>query len=263
MKRVGTIATCLAAGCLLNSSLRAQDEALPGNPYAVVVMRNIFGLNPPPPVDPNANKPAEPPVKVVPNGIMSIFGQLQVLFKVAAKPGGKDATYMLTEGQSQDDIEVIKIDEKAASVTFNNHGVVQELPLVVTPPSSTPAVAAPTVPTVPGRSLRMPGIMPGGASGGSPFGNRFPPRDRNGTLREDPNSGANLRAVPSRGGANSSQQDLLNSMSPEEKMIMTVAEKAKAFQEGHNSAPIFPPTPLDEDAGIPSNLGQTPPIPGR
>ena len=148
MKRVGTIATCLAAGCLLNSSLRAQDEALPGNPYAVVVVRNIFGLNPPAPVDPNASKPAEPPVKVVPNGIMSIFGQLQVLFKVAAKPGGKDATYMLTEGQSPDDIEVIKIDEKAASVTFNNHGVVQELPLVVTPPSSTPAVAAPTVPTV-------------------------------------------------------------------------------------------------------------------
>jgi len=197
MKRVGTIATCLAAGCLLNSSLRAQDEALPGNPYAVAVVRNIFGLNPPPPVDPNANKPAEPPVKVIPNGIMSIFGQLQVLFKVAAKPGGKDATYMLTEGQSQDDIEVIKIDEKAASVTFNNHGVVQELPLVVTPPSSTPAAAAPTVP---GRSLRM----PGGASAGSPFGNRFPVRAQDGsTIRSTDNNadGANndsLRSIPTR-----------------------------------------------------------------
>jgi len=246
MKRVGTIATCLAAGCLLNSSLRAQDEALPGNPYAVVVIRNIFGLNPPPPVDPNANKPAEPPVKVVPNGIMSIFGQLQVLFKVAAKPGGKDATYMLTEGQSQDDIEVIKIDEKAASVTFNNHGVVQELPLVVTPPSSTPAVAAPTVPTVPGRSLRMPGIMPGGASGGSPFGNRFPPRDRNGTLRSTDNNadGANndsLRSIPTRNGIY--QPEALPQVDPAVTAAQVLINTEIMKNQGNPAAALMPPIP--------------------
>ena len=64
---------------------------------------------------------------------MSIFGQLQVLFKVAgtAKPGqpAKDDSYILSEGQRQDEIEVIHIDEKASLVTFNNHGTVQEIPL--------------------------------------------------------------------------------------------------------------------------------------
>ena len=173
MKRVGIIALCLASGLAVGVSLRAEDAALPGNPYAVVVARNIFGLNPPPVVDPNATV-VEPPVKIVPNGIMSIFGQLQVLFKVAAKPGGKDASYMLSEGQSQDDIEVVKINEKAAIVTFNNHGIPQELPLVVTAPTPTPSAPTggnPAAPTI------APGIAPGAAlvenAGNSPFMNRF------------------------------------------------------------------------------------------
>ena len=46
----------------------------------------------------------------MPNGIMSIFGQLQVLFKVAipakAEQPAKDESYILSEGQRQDEIEV-------------------------------------------------------------------------------------------------------------------------------------------------------------
>ena len=136
MKRVGTLALCLAGGLLWSAGLRADDAALSGNPYGVVVERNIFGLNPPPLVDPNATV-VEPPAKIIPNGIMSIFGQLQVLFKVAGKPPAKDANYILMEGQSQDEIEVVKIDEKAGIVSFNNHGIPQDLPLVVTAPTAT------------------------------------------------------------------------------------------------------------------------------
>ena len=77
---------------------------------------------------------------------MSIFGQLQVLFKVAgtAKPGqpAKDEFYILSEGQRQDEIEVIHIDEKASLVTFNNHGTVQEIPLANAPAVSTPMPGA-------------------------------------------------------------------------------------------------------------------------
>ena len=266
MKRVGTIAVCLAGGLVLNTSLRADDVVLPGNPYAVVVARNIFGLNPPPVVDPNA-KVVEPPVKVVPNGIMTIFGQLQVLFKVAAKPGGKDASYMLTEGQSQDDIEVVKINEKAAIVTFNNHGIVQELPLVVTPPSSTPAPAIPG--GAPGAPGIVPGVAPGGNTGNNPFNNRFGNRPgRNGNNPGGGNNsggggndGANMRVVPTRGGT-SSQQNSQSSLSAEEATAATIIAKAKAVQDNSPAAPIFPPTPLDEEAGLPSNLAPAPPAPG-
>ena len=121
MKLTGTILVCLAGGLALNANLRADDVVLsPGNPYAPVVARNLFGLNPPTPVDTTVAD-ATPPPKITPNGIMSIFGQLQVLFKVAgtAKPGkpAVDDDYILSEGQRQDDIEVVKIDEKAGSVT--------------------------------------------------------------------------------------------------------------------------------------------------
>lgn len=204
MKRVGTIAVFLAGGLVLGTSLRAQDEVvLPGNPYAVVVVRNIFGLNPPVKVDPNAIV-VEPPVKIVPNGIMSIFGQLQVLFKVAAKPGGKDASYMLMEGQSQDEIEVVKINEKGAIVTFNNHGIMQELPLVVTAPSATPSMPTGGNPLAPGI---VPGVRPSGNTGNNPFMTRFGNRSgipgsipsKGNNNSDGGNDGAGLSPVSSKG----------------------------------------------------------------
>ncbi len=97
-------------------------------------MRNIFGLEPIP-----TNAPADvqfdnPPPKIRPNGLMSIFGQTQVLFKVAAPPeAGQppgDKSYVMSVGDRKDDIEVIRIDEKADIITFDNHGRIQELPLV-------------------------------------------------------------------------------------------------------------------------------------
>src|ERR1039458_7407646 len=90
MKRLGKIVICLASGLVLNAGARADDGVLPNNPYAPIVVRNIFALTPPPPAD--AGPPADPPPKITPNGIMSIFGQLQVLFKVAgtAKPRSEE-----------------------------------------------------------------------------------------------------------------------------------------------------------------------------
>jgi hypothetical protein len=178
-----TLLTCLAGGLLLNAAARADDAVLPGNPYAPVVTRNIFGLNPPPPpVDPNAAD-ATPPPKITPNGITDILGQLQVLFKVAnpAKAGkpAADEDYILSEGERQDDIEVVKIDEKAGVVTFNNHGETQELPLVAGTASSPAAAAAGAVPGNPAAGFKpAPGALlrPGanafnGGGGSSLIGN--------------------------------------------------------------------------------------------
>jgi hypothetical protein len=162
MMRAGKIAVYIAGGLVLAAGLRADDAVLPGNPYSLIVARNVFGLNPPPPVTASVQD-ANPSPKITPNGIMSIFGQWQVLFKTAGvgksgKPP-EDKHYMLAEGQRQDDIEVVKIDEKADVITFDNHGDIQELPLASPVALSTPAM--------------NPNLANGFAANGYNGGNRF------------------------------------------------------------------------------------------
>jgi hypothetical protein len=95
----------------------------------------MFGLLPLPPPDTNPPAPpVDPPPKITPNGIMTIFGKDQALFKVAVKPKpgqpAKDVSYVLAEGEMQDEITVQKIDHVNGIITFDNHGTIQELPLV-------------------------------------------------------------------------------------------------------------------------------------
>ena len=151
---------------------RAEVPPLPDNPYGAIVARNVFGLVPiptNPPVDPT---PAVPPPKITPNGIMDIFGNLQALFKVAlpGKPGlpPHDESYVLSVGESQDEIEVTKIDQKGGVITFNNHGVVQELPLV-------PGEASGGAVSAGGGGPMGGGPMGGGRAGGGPGSYAAPP----------------------------------------------------------------------------------------
>ena len=152
----------LAGGLVwLNTGLYADNRVSANNPFEPIAVRNIFGLNPPQapaPVD------TSPPATITPNGIMTIFGGTpQVLFKVAVPPRppepATDKSYILSEGQRQDDIEVTHIDKKGGIVTFNNHGVVQEIPLVKAPPISTPT------PVVMNSAFTAPGAAPGGFGG--------------------------------------------------------------------------------------------------
>ncbi len=139
----------LAAGCLASQPLWAGAAPAPsGNPYAPIITRNVFALVPIP-VNTAPEVPEDPPPKITPNGIMSIFGKLQVLFKVAVNVPGqapKDESHVMGEGEREDDIEVQKIDDKNATVTFNNHGVIQELSLV----SSSAAASAGAAPAANG-----------------------------------------------------------------------------------------------------------------
>ena len=250
MKRLGKIVVCLASGLVLNAGTRADDGVLPNNPYAPIVVRNIFGLNPPMPAE--AGPPAEPPPKITLNGIMSILGRLQALYKVAGtpKPGqpAKDESYILSEGQRQDEIEVTHIDEKASLVTFNNHGTVQELLLVKAnpPPVSTPMPAQGG--PVPAQNFRGPNgennsRIPS-RLGGGPAGGPGAARNRG---RGD---GSPLTTVPTRAGYSGQQQQPQNTITPEVQMIMIAAQHAKAQQEGDPVAALFPTTPIDPDAGV-------------
>ena len=185
------------AGLVFSTAVRAQEVASTANPYTTLVARNIFGLVPiptNPPVDPT---PIDPPPKITPNGIMSIFGKYQVLFKTPGKVKAgqppKEESYVMGEGDRQDDIAVMKIDDKAGVVTFDNHGVIQELPLVVAQ-----NVGAPAAPGAPGSVPVPPSATPGtGGFGGGRFGRAARP-NKNVTSSADvaPSPGAENPTAP-------------------------------------------------------------------
>jgi hypothetical protein len=233
MKCVGKIMICLAGGLALNASLSAAEAVSPNNPYVPIVTRNVFGLNPPQAV---VQTPGEPPPKITPNGIMTIFGNRQVLFKVSipAKPGipAKEDDYILGEGQRQDDIEVTQIDEKSGVVTFNNHGTVQEIPLTVASATAVtdavnqnPYAAAPT-----GDSGRRFG------GGGGRFGRNFVVGSGGNNFNGSnggANNGSNLRNMPTR--------QELPQIDPDQQVIMIEAQR-----ELHKGDPDYPPLPITE-----------------
>jgi len=238
----------LAGGLvLMNTGLYADNRVSPNNPFEPIAVRNIFGLNPP-----QAPAPVDttPPATITPNGIMTIFGGTpQVLFKVAVPPRppepATDKSYILSEGQRQDDIEVTHIDEKAGIVTFNNHGVVQEIPLVKAAPITTPT------PVVMNSAFTAPGAAPGGFGGpggiggpGSPGGGNYARYGNNPGQNGNPGGNAGNSGGPPR------QQ-----FSPEEQMIMIAAQHAQAQQAGDPIAKIFPPTELDQAAGVVPDSG--------
>jgi hypothetical protein len=130
MKRLQRIVLRVAYGLALCATLEAGALASTNSAYASIVARNVFGLRPP-----QISAPVQPPEPVdiiTPNGIAAISGQKWAFFK-ALKVGAasQEKSYALHEGQSQDGIKVLKIDEKTGFVTFNNHGEIQGIPLAV------------------------------------------------------------------------------------------------------------------------------------
>jgi hypothetical protein len=253
MKRLVKIAVCLASGLVLSAGARADDAVLPNNPYAPIVIRNVFNLTPPK-LEDNTAPQTDPPPKITPNGIMSIFGQLQVLFKVAipAKAGqpAREDSYILSEGQRQDEIEIVKIDEKESLVTFNNHGTVQELPL---------AKAAGTAgnPATPGPGKSLP-TQPGRYGGHS-----IAARNRGaGTSSDSNNTGtgggppATTAPTPTAYSGQSGQEPQ-NALSIEEQSVLMEAQRELWKQQGNPAAAIMPPTMFSPR----NSAGGTPPAP--
>ena len=249
------IASLLLAG-FFSVAVPAQDVAASANPYVTVVARNVFGLVPIPTVDPaSLVPPAELPPKITPNGIMTLFGKLQVLFKVATKPpAGQpavDESYTMSEGERQDEIEVVKIDGKAGVVTFNNHGTVQELALVAATASSGAAPAPGGAPANPGFPLPRGGSPTASGRFGRPPANADP----NTAARSGANnSGANNSGGFNFGGSSSgtpTSNRIYNpaaegteTLSPEAQVIMMEAQRAQWKEQGNPAAMIIPPTPL-------------------
>jgi hypothetical protein len=143
MNVLGKKSFCLAITIAWVPLVFGNSGASSDNPYTQIVTRNMFALDAS--VSSTSSTLAEPLPTITPNGIMSVSGSAQTLFKVTDNQPGRPASeksYMLGEGQSEDDIKVVQIDEKNAVVTFNNHGMVQQLPLA----AATPSYGFPTAP---------------------------------------------------------------------------------------------------------------------
>ena len=252
MRRTAIALVCLAGGIVLNTVSHASDSLPPGNPYGSIVKRNVFGLNPVPVVDPNVAPPGPPPPKITLTGITTIFGPAEALFKVAGvKREGKppqDESYIFTEGESQDDVEVTAIDTVKKVVTFNNHGTVQELPLtagVASGGGSAPSQPSFTSPRPFGRQFGRPGF--GGPGGGQrnlpggfqrPQGNGGPGQFNNGYSPNNNNSSYNNNNLATQNG-----------LSGDDQAALIAAQHAQLQSQGNPLAAIFPPTTYDGQAG--------------
>jgi len=305
MKRLGKIAVCLAGCMALNASLCAaaplatdvkilkkkalnagmQSSApapvpapaanpLADNPYSTIVVRNIFGLIPPtPPPDTSAEDLEASLPKIIPTGIMGVFGDWQVLFKVSpAKPapGTKDEFYSLSEGQRQDDIEVVKIDSEKSIVTFNNHGTTQKLPLSDAPSSS----GSGAMPSSPPPGMGNPGMMPsmpGGGNNGPGGFTRFGAGygGNNGGMA-NVNSGFNNGGGAENGanGSTATANDYVSpqfqdTLPPEARIVLMEAQRMQWQQQQGKNPALIPPTPLTQfntpDGNTPDGGG--PPAP--
>jgi hypothetical protein len=170
MKRGGKILLCVLSGLAAVTTTQAITDG--SNPYGSIVERNVFNLKAPtPPPDPESLKP--PPPKITLQGINSILGLRQVLFKVApSKPGEKEQAYVLSEGQRQDEVEVLAIDEKEGSIKFNNHGTIETKTLkddASKVPTTAVMMPGPIPRPMPTAGMTSPGGAPGavGFPGGS------------------------------------------------------------------------------------------------
>ena len=153
---------CYIVGSCAFSWLTFAAVTPTGNPYDAIVSRNVFGLKPPaPPAPPPPPAAAAPTIKLL--GITTILGRAQVMLKVstAARPPepAKEQSYLMREGQGEDDIEVMEIDALAGTVKLKNRDLVQSLSmkedsLSPTPGATLPATAVPPPPAsplIPGR----------------------------------------------------------------------------------------------------------------
>jgi hypothetical protein len=269
MKRGVKVAFCLASGLAMAGVVRAGDTVTPGDPYGTVIERNVFGLNPPPPPNANPQDANNPPPKITPNGTMDILGELQVLFKVVQqpRPGSPptpDESYILSEGQRQDDIEVVKIDEKNSIVTFNNHGETQTLPLVTTMPASTPAGGAEAPVGKPGGRFSPGFANPGGGPGGhSPHGAVGANFGANYGASGNAGNAPSLGSAPAHNNMYNAASQNPEGMTLEQQVIGMELNREMGRQKGDPVAGLIPPTELTPaDATGPTGNPLVPPASG-
>ena len=133
MKARQEIFLLFVGGCALNMSADAAKLDSAGHPYSAIAATNVFRLKVPREPKPPEPVPIPPPPLITLQGITTISGYREVLFKVTmpARPPepAREIAYVLSEGQREGEIEVLEINERAGTARFRNHGVEQLLTL--------------------------------------------------------------------------------------------------------------------------------------
>lgn len=214
-----------------------------GNPYANIVVRNVFGLRPPPPPAPPPPDPAKEPSSITLTGIITIGGKRALMkTRTKAKPPEKpkEESYILAEGQRGGDIEVLSIDATAGKVKVNNRGKIETLDFEHNGPKlpSAASLAAAAAPHPAGQA--RPGLPGQPVMRNTIVGPRQIPQRPVRTTSANPTPGA-----PSFGTANRAPQyQNVHIMTPEQQVIMIEAQRQKMLEEGDPTAKILPPTEL-------------------
>jgi hypothetical protein len=131
MRHFGRQPAKLLNGLVLSLSAALLVTGASGNPYLVITGRNVFDLRPK-----QTEVPAKPEVplpKVTPLGITTILPGKRALLKLSfpSRPPepAKEVSCILAVGQREGPIEVLAIDETAASIKLNNSGTIMVLTL--------------------------------------------------------------------------------------------------------------------------------------
>jgi hypothetical protein len=144
-----------------NASLEPADAAPPvaptptnGNPFRLIATRNAFGIkDPPPPPTPVVDTPPPPPPtpsNVTLTGFSLWQGRKKVYLQISA-PGSKAPSYRdMEEGDVQDDIEILGIDEKNETARIRNAGQEYTLNFKENGAKPTGGPQQPGIPSVPG-----------------------------------------------------------------------------------------------------------------
>lgn len=265
MKRVGKSVICLLGGFALGTATYAavnpesanDSSAKGGNPYNVIVDRNVFDLRAPPP--PISSQPTNtPPPNIKLTGITTILGKKQALFMVQepappGKPANKEESFILTEGQRQGAIEVLEINNSAKqpTVKIKNDGTVAVLTFEKVNLPQAPASAPPALAGALGspHSAHMPNMIPPPGGGGYNHQNRFnnnnQPVGYNSGV--NPNASGGLTSIPTRTTRSGYDQQQQPQLTPEEQMIIMEVQREK--NKNNPVIPPLPPTPLTPNAG--------------
>ena len=226
---------------VLGAACTAMAVEPAGSPYAGIVDRNVFGLQPPPPLT-KLEDVKPPPPKITLQGITTMLGTKLVLMKVVvppAKPGGKteEVPLTLSVGQKSEDVEVLEIHEtEPAWVKVNDYGTITNLNFkdngVNLASTTAPGVAPTGVPPRPGR-VPPPGPVPtaGGGSAPNPGAYQGRPNLRNSRASSAgatasnqgiaaPNTYAAVSAVPAATTTPAKNLPLDATMTPEQAAIM-------------------------------------------
>lgn len=232
--------------CLCSTPYEAS--ALTANPYEAIVGRNVFGLKPPTITALPAVAPVAAAITIKLQGISTILDRKQVLLKVktAARPPepAKEQSYLWSEGQGENEIEVLTIDAANGIVTIKSHGETLP-PLTMKDDAEKPAVgAALPGPAAPNLQFPTPAglVAPATATVPSaiPGGRTIPTR----SLRTSSTDGVGLGAGATAGAGNGlAQPSPAGQRSIEENVALYEINRAKneALIQSGVKLPRMPP----------------------